>query len=114
MILPTILLLTAAALIGLFLVIWGLRYRKSSLKLGLIHASLAIAGIALLFTQIVQGPSSKQNNLAAFLLVLAVIGGGMVLALREKNKPPAMPVVTIHAIAALVALSVLMFKYFGS
>lgn len=109
MILLIILLLTTAALIGLFLVIWGLRYRKSSLKLGLFHASLAIAGIALLFTQIVQGPTDKQNNIAAFMLVLALIGGGMVLALREKNKPPAMSVVTIHAIAALVGLSVLIF-----
>jgi len=114
MTLPVILLLTTASLIGVFLLIRGLRRHKSSLKLGLVHASLAIAGIVLLFTQIAQGPSSKQNNIAAFLLVLAVIGGGMVLALREKNKPPAMPVVIIHAIAALVALSVLIFKYFGS
>ena len=113
MTLPIILLLTSAALIGIYLVIRGLRYRKSSLKLGLLHASLAIAGIALLFTQIVQGPSDKQNNIAAFMLVLAVIGGGMVLALREKNKPPAMAVVTIHAIAALIGLSVLIFKYVG-
>ena len=114
MTLPIILFLTAASLIGLFLVILALRYRKSSLKLGLLHASLAITGIALLFTQIAQGPSSKQNNIAAFFLVLAVIGGGMVLALREANKPPVMAVVTIHAIAALVGLSVLLFKFFVS
>jgi FtsH-binding integral membrane protein len=106
-----ILLLTAAALVGVFLVIRGLRHHKSSLKTGLIHASLAIAGIVLLLSQIVQGPIDKLNNLAALLLVLALIGGGMVFALREKNKPPAMAVVTIHAIMALVGLSVLIVKY---
>ena len=114
MTLPIILLLTTAVLIGIFLVIRGLRHHKSSLKLGLIHASLAITGIALLLTQIVQGPIDKQNNIAALLLVLALVGGGMVFVLREANKPPAMAVVTIHAIMALAGLSVLIFKYSGS
>lgn len=114
MTLPIILLLAAAALVGFFLVIRGLRYHKSSLKLGLVHASLAITGIALLLTQIVNGPTHKQNNIAALLLVLALVGGGMVFALREANKPPAMAVVTIHAIMALVGLFVLIFMYFGS
>ena len=114
MTLSIILLLTVAVLMGAYLVIQGLRRRKSSLKLGLVHASFAVAGIALLLTQVVEGPSDKQNNIAAFLLILALIGGGMVFALREPNKPPAMAVVAIHALAALVGLSVLMFKYFGS
>jgi len=114
MTLPIILLLTAAVLVGFFLVIRGLRYRKSSLKLGLVHASLAISGIALLLTQIINGPTDKQNNIAALLLLLALVGGVMVFALREANKPPAMAVVTIHAIMALVGLFVLIFKYFGS
>ncbi len=114
MTLPIILFLTAAVLVGFFLVIRGLRHHKSSLKLGLIHASLAIAGIALLLTQIVNGPIDKQNNIAALLLVLALVGGGMVFALREANKPPAMAVVTIHALMALAGLFVLVFKYFSS
>lgn len=114
MTLPIISFLITASLVGVFLIIQGLRHHKSSLKLGLIHASLAIAGIALLLTQIVQGPIDKQNNIAMLLLVLALIGGGMVFALREANKPPAMVVVVIHAIMALTGLSVLIFKYSGS
>jgi hypothetical protein len=38
---------------------------------------------------------------------LAVIGGIMLFALREKNKPPPMVLVGIHAVMALVGLLVL-------
>jgi hypothetical protein len=101
----SIFLFIAAVGIGIYLVFLGLGKQKSSLGLGLIHASLALAGIVVLFMLIVTGPTNKLNNFAAIFLFFAVVGGGMVFALREENKPPAMAVVAIHAAMGLIGLS---------
>ncbi len=111
MILYSILLLALAVTLGFFMVFIGFRYHRSSLKLAISHALFAIAGLSFLGLQIYHGPMNKYNNGAALLLTLALIGGGMLLALREGKRAPAMPVVTIHAIIALTGLTVLMLGY---
>lgn len=58
-------------------------------------------------TQIISGATDKYNNVAALLMILALIGGLMLFALREHNKPPPMVLVGIHALMALVGLLVL-------
>ena len=107
MILSSILLFSLAASLGLYLVVLGARYHRSSLKIGLSHASIGLLALALLFLQIMNGAINKYNNVAALLMILAVIGGIMLFALREKNKPPPMVLVGIHAVMALVGLLVL-------
>jgi len=102
-----IILLSLAATFGLSMVFIGARFQRSSLKLAMGHATFALAGLAFLGTQIYQGPINKYNNGAALLLALALIGGGMLFALREKDKPPAMMLVLMHAIMAIAGLSVL-------
>jgi hypothetical protein len=52
----------------------------------------------------------KMNNVAVLFLVFAVIGGGMVFALREEKRPPSMPAVTIHAIMGVIGVSFLIFN----
>jgi peptidoglycan/LPS O-acetylase OafA/YrhL len=111
MILYSILLLTLAVTLGFLMVFLGCRYHRSSLKLAISHALLAIAGLGFLGMQIYRGPIEKYNNGAALLLILALIGGGMLLALREGNRAPPMPVVTIHAIFALAGLTVLILGF---
>lgn len=105
------LLLATAAVLGLTMVFIGVLFHRSSFKLAMSHAAFALAGLAFLGTQIVQGPINKYNNGAALLLALALIGGGMLFALREKNKPPAMMLVLIHALMALAGLTVLILGY---
>jgi hypothetical protein len=107
MILSSILLFSLAASLGLYLVVLGARYHRSSLKIGLSHASISLLALVLLFLQIMNGAINKYNNVAALLMILAVIGGIMLFALREKNKPPPMVLVGIHAVMALVGLLVL-------
>ncbi|HHJ34973.1 MAG TPA: hypothetical protein ENJ87_04335 [Gammaproteobacteria bacterium] len=107
MILTSIILFTLAACLGLFLVVLGLRYHRSSLKVALTHATIAIAALFFLTAQIINGPLNKFNNAAALLMVLALTGGLMLFALRESDKPPAMAVVSIHAIMALAGLLLL-------
>jgi len=101
------LLLIVAISLGAYLVFVGIRQRKRLPVIGLAHAGIAITGFIALCLQIATGVSDKLNNVAAFLLVLAIIGGIMVFALHEKNSPPSMPVVTLHAIMGLVGIILL-------
>jgi len=104
------LLLIVAVCLGLYLVFIGIRQRKRIPALGLAHAGTAITGFIALCLQIATGVSDKLNNLAAFLLVITIIGGVMVFALHEKNSPPSMPVVTLHAIMGVVAVILIIFN----
>lgn len=103
----SIFLFVTAVAIGLYLVFLGLRKSKRSPGLGLIHASLALTGIIVLFTLIYTGPKDILNNVAALFLFFAIVGGGMVFALHEENKPPSMAAVTIHAVMGLIGVSLL-------
>jgi hypothetical protein len=103
----SIFLLITAVAIGLYLVFLGMSKRKRLPVLGLTHASLALAGIIVLFTLIFTGPTDKLNNLAALFLFLAIVGGGLVFALSEENKPPSMFAVTIHAVMGLIGITTL-------
>jgi len=105
LLLATALLLISAVAVGFYLVFIGLRQRKRLPGLGLAHAGLALAGILVLFTEIFTGPTDKLNNLAALFLLFAIVGGGMVLALHEENKPPSMAAVTAHAVMGVIGLT---------
>ena len=105
-------LLISAVAVGFYLLFLGLRQRKRSPGLGFTHAGLALCGIIVLFTEIFTGPTDKLNNVAALFLFFAVVGGGMVFALHEENRPPSMPAVTAHAIMGLVGISLLMINLF--
>lgn len=111
MILYSILLFSIAASLGLFLVVLGARYHRSSLKIGLSHASIGLIALVVLFFQIFNGAMNKYNNVAALLMILAIVGGLMLFALREKSKPPPMVLVGIHAVMVLVGLLVLILGF---
>jgi|GEM_PF-2448919 len=112
LLLATVLVLVSAVTVGFYLVLLGLRQRKRAPGLGLVHAALALSGIALLFTQIFTGPADKLNNVAALMLFFALVGGGMVFALHDKNRPPSMGAVIAHAVAGLVGISLLVINLF--
>ena len=106
------LLLISAVVIGIYLVYLGVQQRKRSPGLGLTHAGLALSGFIVLLIEIYTGPTDKLNNVAALLLFFAILGGGMVFALNEENRPPAMAAVTIHAIMGLVGILLLFINLF--
>ena len=107
LLLATALLLISAVAVGLYLVFLGLRQRMRSTGLALAHAGLALSGIIVLFIEIFTSPTDKMNNVAALFLLFAIVGGGMVFALHEENRPPSMAAVTAHAIMGLVGISLL-------
>jgi hypothetical protein len=112
LLLATALLLCTAAAVGFYLVFVGLHQRKRSPGLAIVHVCLALSGTIVLFTEIFTGPTDKLNNVAALFLLFAVVGGGIVLALHEENRPPSMAAVTAHAIMGLVAVSLLIINLF--
>ena len=103
----TALLLISAVAVGLYLVFLGLRQHRRSPGLALVHVGLVLSGIIVLFTEIFIGPTDKLNNVAALFLLFALVGGGIVFALHEENRPPSMVAVTAHAIMGLVGISLL-------
>ena len=107
LLLATALLLISAVAVGFYLVFFGLRQRMRLPGLGLTHAGLALSGLIVLFTEIFTGPTDKLNNVAALFLFFAIVGGGMVFALHEENRPPSMVAVTVHAIMGLFGISLL-------
>jgi hypothetical protein len=115
MILAAIVLFCLAVLLGLWLVVLGMRYRRGSLVLAAGHAGVALLGLGLLGNQVFTGPVHKLYNVAALLFVLALFGGLILLLLRistrEYRTPPPMFVVSLHAIMAMIALLLLLLGY---
>ena len=115
MILVAILLFMLAAALGIALVVLGLHYRRGSLLLAATHAGCAVLGLVVLLWQIVHAATHKLYNLAALLLVLALLGGVVLLALRiskrEYRTPPPLFVVILHAAMGVCALLLLVVGY---
>jgi hypothetical protein len=115
MILAAIVLFCLAALLGLWLVVLGVRYRRGSRVLAAAHAGVALLGLILLGKHIFSSPVHMLYNDAALLFVLALFGGLVLLGLRlgdhEHRSPPPMIGVSFHAAMALAALLLLVVGY---
>jgi hypothetical protein len=115
MILAAIVLFCLAALLGLWLVVLGVRYRRGSRALAAGHAGVALLGLILLGRHIFSSPVHMLYNDAALLFILALSGGLVLLALRVGNRdhrsPPPMVGVSFHAVMALSALLLLVLGY---
>ena len=115
MILAAILLFCVAAVLGMWLVVLGVRHRRGSPTLAVAHAGVALLGLGLLGRQIFGGPVNMLYNNAALLFMLALFGGLVLLALRmsarEHRTPPPMFVVSLHAVMAMTALLLLVVGY---
>lgn len=115
MILAAIVLFCLAVVLGLGLVVLGVRYRRGSPALAAGHAGVALLGLILLGRHIFSSPVHMLYNDAALLFVLALTGGLVLLALRMSNRehrsPPPMIGVSFHAAMAITALLLLVLGY---
>lgn len=116
MILYTIILFCLAAVLGLSIIVLGVRYHRGSLPLALGHAAVAVLAFGLLLKEIFgEGPTHILYNNAALLFFLTLCGGVVLLAVRiskrERRAPPPMFVVSLHAAFALFALILLVVGY---
>ena len=112
MIAAATLALVIAVLLGVTLVLIGLRQKRGSLLLALSHLLFAVLGLGLLIAHVSSAPTVRLFNLAALLLVLALLGGLVLLMLRavrrEYRTPPPLFVVVMHAALGIAALLLLL------
>ena len=90
----------------------GVRYHRSSLALGLGHAGLALTALVLLNVHIFRDAVSHMlYNDAAFLFILTLVGGIVLLMTHNNKKSAPLPVVIAHASLALIAMVLLIKGY---
>lgn len=113
MILAVILLFATAISLGFYMIYIGVRHHRGSPPVAYTHASVATLGLVLLTVFIfTESATYKLYNFAAVLLVMALIGGVVLLALRDGEKPPEMFLVMLHAVMALLAIALLVMGFF--
>ena len=114
MLLYSNLLLILAAVIGFIMIFIGIHYHRRSLMLVISHVAFAVIGLASLLYHITIEFISLYNIAAAVLLMLTLIVGAIIAALRDKNQPPPIPAVTAHAILGIAGISLLLLGSYQS
>ena len=114
MLLNSNLLLILAAVIGFIMIFIGVHYHRRSLILVISHVALAVIGLALLLYHITIEFITLYNIAEAVLLLLTLIIGAIIAALRDNKQPPPMPAVTVHAIVGLTGISLLLLGSYQS
>ena len=72
------------------------------------HVLFAVVGLATLLYQITREFISQYIIAAAVLLMLTLVVGAILAALRDNKQPAPMPAVTVHAIIGLAGISLLL------
>lgn len=107
MVWAAIFFLAAAMSFGGYLAVRGVKLKRPAPLLALVHAAIALTALGFLVYRVASGPKVLVYNSALFFLCLAAIGGIFVGALRERERPPVLPLVLLHAAAAATALVLL-------
>jgi len=92
----------------------GLHYHRRSLILVFSHVLFAVAGLAFLLYEITREFISQYNIAAAVLLMLTLVIGAILAALRDKKQPPPMSAVTVHAIIGIAGITLLLLGSYQS
>lgn len=85
----------------------GVRQRRPLVALGYVHATTALSALVVLGIRVFTGPENLLLNSAFFVFLLAAIGGLFTLAVRRRDEPVMLPLILLHATAAVVAVLLL-------
>lgn len=103
MLLPALVLFALAAVIGLTLAAAIFKNKATSKPAALAHGALGAGGLVLLVLYTLKNPHNFLTT-AIVLLVVAALGGAVLLANDLRKKPGPKGLVAIHALAAVVAV----------
>lgn len=96
-----------AMTLGGFALWRGRRRGRPVVALGYLHAFTALGALTLLGVRVLTGPENLLLNSAFFVFLLAAAGGLFTLVVRPRDEPVILPLITLHATAAVVALLLL-------
>ncbi len=107
MALISLLLFLLAIALGLTTLIIGQRRRRPPVALGYLHGATALSALGLLIVRVATGPENLLLNSAVVVFLLAALGGLFTLAVRQRDEPPILALILLHATAGIVATSLL-------
>lgn len=111
MLLAALIVLLSAALGGLLLAGFAWRGRHVPRRVGLLHGLAALCGIVLLIAHDVRFPHDIPLNAAAVVFLLAASGGLMLLVFRFLRQPLPGFMLSLHALAAVTGIVLLLVGY---
>lgn len=103
MLITSLILFALSAVLGLAIAARILKKRETSKPGALAHGLLGAAGLVTLILYAVGNPH-RLLTAAIVLLVVAALGGAVLLANDLRRKPGPVALIVIHALAAVVAV----------
>lgn len=111
MLLAAVIVLLSAAFGGLTLAWLVWRGRPVPRRVGLLHGLVALTGIVLLIAYDLRFPHDIPLNAAAVVFLLAASGGLMLLVFRLIRQPLPGFMLSLHALAAVSGIVLLLVGY---
>lgn len=103
MIIASIALFVLAAALGLGVAVPLLKKKETNKKVAVAHGLFGAAGLIVLILYAARNPSALLTT-GIIVFVVAAVGGAILFANDLRKKPGPIPLVVIHALAAVVAL----------
>lgn len=103
-----------AAVGGLVLAAHVLRGRFAPWSLSILHAALGAAGLVVLALAVVQGVGQTWSIVSLLTLIVATLGGFLLVSLHLGRRLPPKGIVIFHAVLAVTGFGILLFAAFGA
>jgi hypothetical protein len=106
-------LFLTAALVGLYMASRIFRGSLPPVAAAILHGLLAASGLLILLYAVVTGAQEMVLLVAAGLLVIAALGGFVMVTFHMRTQAPPKALVVIHALAAVVGVAALLGNTLG-
>jgi hypothetical protein len=106
-------LFAVAALFGVYMIMRVFKAAMPPVAAVIFHGLFAASGLVILVFGVVTGMHSTPVVAAAALLVIAALGGFLLLSFQLRKQTPPKPLAAIHALVAVAGFLVLAAVTFG-
>jgi hypothetical protein len=108
-----IVLFAVAALLGAALATKVLKERPVSLGLAALHGIFAASGLVVLILVVMNAAEAGLGKWSLGIFVVAALGGFTLLSFQLRKKSLPIPLVVVHALAAVTAFALLLVWVLG-
>lgn len=103
-----IILFALAAVIGITLAVMHIKKKTVPITYALPHGIVAATGLVLVLISYVQGHAVV--GLPLLLFIIAALGGFVLFATHFRSRPLPVPLIVIHAVVAVIAFLLLIYR----